>query len=219
MSWSWWDTITKPSFPLQSAKIIVHFQSDEDVVMKALWANVATSGAAFFFFPPQWPEYPPTLDTCWTFNGPHTHTHTDTIVILTLTCSETSHPLSGMTTLRNHPALAPTPRAQVRERTGHYLTVRQGHLRWLGRAFIDIRFPSMDRGHSHTLESTSCRVFTVGLSFHTEIWKIIHNFTRQQAWFHLKINDFWMTPAFWLLLKIQYRLLHCLHSGSISIYL
>ena len=60
-----------------------------------------------------------TFDTCWTFNGPRTHTHTHTharthtktILILTLTCSETSHPLLGMITLRKHPALAPTPRA------------------------------------------------------------------------------------------------------------
>lgn len=126
----------------------------------------------FFFFSPQWPDYPLTLDTYWTFNGPHTDTDTTTIVIiiiiLTLTCSETSHPLLGMITLRNHPALAPTPRAQVCERTGRYLTVRQEHLRWVGCAFIDICFPSMDRKCTLTLWSELPAVYLLSVSHFTQ---------------------------------------------------
>lgn len=91
---------------------------------------------AFFFFSPQWPDCSLTLDACWTFNSPHTHTHTQT------PSSSSSSPYlfwdqTPPSSLRNHPALAPTPRAQVCEHKGHWLTVRQEHLRWVGCAFID----------------------------------------------------------------------------------
>lgn len=176
-----WGTITKPSFPFQFAKNhafpIEGRLGDEGFLSKC--CNIK-SGLFFFFFPSSVTQ----LSTD-PWHMLDLHTHTDTTVILTLTCSETSHPLLRMIMLRNHPVLH--RRASVRDTSSQSDQNTWGELAVPLLTYVS---PAWTKEPSHTLEWTSCGVFTGGLSFHTEIGKIIHNFTCQQAWFHFKINDF-----------------------------
>lgn len=240
-----WDTITKPSFSFQLAKRIMHFQSDEDLVMKALWANVTTSRAAFLFsFSPLWPDYPLTLDTYWTFNGPHTHTHRHHHhhhLHPYLFWDLTPPPRDDNTTQPSRAGAYAACTGAWAYRTLPHSQTRTPEVSWL--CLYWHMFPQHgQKVHSHTLEWTSCCVFTVGLSFHTEIWKILNNFTCQQAWFHLKINDYSVTicaegthlqrkqtlafltkQVLTITENSEYTtlsaLVHCLHSGPICIYL
>lgn len=65
-----WGTITKPSFPFQFAKNhacpIGGRLGDEGFLSKC--CNIKSG-----LFSPQWPYYPLTLGTCWTYT--HTHRH------------------------------------------------------------------------------------------------------------------------------------------------
>lgn len=89
---------------------------DEGFLSK--WYNIKSSLSFFFLLSDTTIHRPLTHAGPSTALTQPTHTHTPSSSS-PLPVLRTSHPLLGMITLRNHPALAPTPRAQVRERTGH----------------------------------------------------------------------------------------------------